>query len=649
MDITITTCLYDIRAKEATQNGEKTRSVQDYLELGKYMLQVRLPMVIYTDNEEVQREVEAERERKGLGDMTTVVWLPFEETSFYKDMEELAERMKTFSLHNWNREKDTPLYVTLNNNKFDFLRRTMDANPYGSEFFFWMDFGIQHCAKAPQEDWDAVSQEWPAFIRQEKERVHHLRIHTVLKSADCTYKDYFQMIYHHIAGSLFGGHEEPMREYISLFTNEWETILYHDDWWQLDEAVMTIVVEKYPEKFRLWYGDYDGLISNFTRTQRSWDLVFQTAQRHLDARKYRQSDMVLQTMDKTMRHKETDDPLFRKYLSMRLCSDYYRWGAAFSTALQDILMDRSKVHELADWLQHQIHNLRFYFNKLPQELRLEYYPNEIFEHISPPSRFLMRWSFYDKRNQYALERWKQIYHGEDKGQWLGLGDRCVSAMAIFENHMRTQSFPLDYVQATPSQMLSLFQNQFFQFYEARLMKDDYTNGYGVFFEHHVKHPHVENEATFERRVRRLYEHLETPSQRLVFLHTTESFLLKEFSKEEQQSYDRDLVHLCRYMRRNFPKMDFVLLSLYLDREISIPQEELPDNMVVFSMWTPYEFSKFRGKDLPQKISFGFRESIYEWLWCMRSIVTKNDWGEGQATFCSPLYRKTLREYLSPSS
>lgn len=646
-DITITTCLYDIRAKEGGDK-ETTRSLSNYIELGNHMLQVRLPMIIYTDSEEVREKVSLKRTEYGLGDKTTIVWLPFEETSFYKDMDMLQERMRTFELNNWNREKDTPLYVTLNNNKFDFLRRTMSSNPYGSSFFFWMDFGIQHCAQASDEDWDEVSEKWADFIRKETDLIHHLRIHTVQKPEDCSFKDYFRMIYHHIAGSFFGGHEKPLREYIELYTEEWENIIYFEEWWQLDEAVMTIVVEKHPERFRLYYGDYDGLITNFMRTTRSWHLVFQTAQRHLDARNYKQSEQVLATMDETMTTFSSDDPMFQKYLAMRICNDYYRWDGAFSTALQDILFSRRRVADLKGWLANQIHNLRFYTQRLPENMRLSYYPNEIFEHITPPARFLMRWSFFDQRNQHALEKWKGLYHEEGKGQWIGVGDRCVSAMAIFENHMRTHAFPLDYVQVSPSQLRSLFHDQFYQFYDARQMTDDYTNRYGIRFEHHEKRTHHENEPTFERRVRRFYQFLEEPPSRLVFLHTTESFLWKELSPDEQCKYDQDLVHICRYMSRNFPKLDFVFLSLYLDREISIPQDELPPNMVVIMMHTPFEFSKHRPQP-PQRITNGFRESIYEWLWCMKNMVSKNEWGEEQEVFKSPIYRKTLREHLFPSS
>lgn len=635
MDITVVTCLYDIRSREKTDDDGTTRSIKDYIGLGKHMLQVRLPMIIYTDNEEVREEVLRVRQEYGLRDMTIVEWLPFEDTYFYKYMDSIAEMMTVFELHNWNKEKDTPLYVTLNNNKFDFLQRTMDKNPFGSSFYFWMDYGIQHCAQAPDEEWKEVWEKWPDFIRQETEKVHHLRIHTVMKPDDCDYKEYFRMIYHHIAGSLFGGHEKPMRDYIQLYIQEWENILYVEKWWQLDEAVMTIVVEKNPERFRLWYGDYDGLITNFIHSKRSWFLVFQTAQRFLDARNYTQSELVLSTLDDVMSTRESDND-FLRYLGMRICNDYYRWDSAFSVPLHKILMNAHRVESLTKWLPHQINNLRYYYTKLPEDIRKTHF-HEIFEHIVPPMRFLVRWVFFDERNQAAIQKWRTLYRNEDGGQWLSIGDRCLSAIAIYENHMRRSSYPFDYVRVSPSQVMSLFRSQFKGFYEPT---DNYTNKYGIFFEHHVNHPHDENLSRFERRIRRFYDLLENPSQRIAFLHTTESFLTQPQTEEEQRAYDKEIVGICRYISRNFPKLDFYILSLYINRQCTIPNDQLPDNMVVFTMETPVEYTNYKGDELPSKVAFSFRESVYEWLWCARAVA-KNDFmlveGSDQANFCSPLY------------
>lgn len=312
-NLTLVTCLYDIRKKEES-SCLSIRSLHDYLSLSIPMLSVCLPMVIYTDDEMIVEHVYKTRLDRGLIEKTWIVRLPFEHTFFYKDLDMLKQRMKTFSIHNWNKEKDTPLYVLLNNNKFDFLERTLHDNPFNTDFFLWMDMGIQHCTHATEQEWLDVSQSWSWFISLDKQHIHQLRIHTVLKSPDMSWKDYFQVIYHHVAGGLFGGYKDRLVEYIQLFKQQWETILYQEEWWQLDEAVMTIITETYPEKFRFFYGDYDGLLSNFIHTKKSFPLVFQTAQRYLESENYLLARQVVDSIEMEFLPQE----YFQMYINMKL-------------------------------------------------------------------------------------------------------------------------------------------------------------------------------------------------------------------------------------------------------------------------------------------------------------------------------------------
>lgn len=294
--ITITTCLYDIRKREGSTSTSITH-IKDYLKWSRYTLSVRLPMVVYAEEETIVEHVYKLRKDLGLLEQTLIVRLPFEKTFFYKDLDMLMFRMKQFPLTNMNQEKDTPLYVLLNNNKFDFLFRTMNMNPFQTEYFLWMDMGIQHCAKATDAEWNEIHSSWFPFMSREKDKIHQLKIHNVSKPRHVCWKDYFQTIYHHVAGGLFGGHRDCIMEYRQLFLDQWHRMLYQEEWWQLDEAIMTILTETYPEKFRFFYGDYDGIITNFINTRKSFALVLQMAQWHLEARQYEMASHVLHSID----------------------------------------------------------------------------------------------------------------------------------------------------------------------------------------------------------------------------------------------------------------------------------------------------------------------------------------------------------------
>lgn len=578
MDITIVTALYDIRSKEPEDDGP--RKINDYIALGRSMLDIDLPMIIFTDDMTVYKETERYRTEKDLHEKTMIVQVPFEETFFYKDLDLLKQRMEEYTLFNRNPAKDTPLYVLVNNNKFDFLERAMAQNPFGSDFFFWMDYGIQHCAKASPADWASVANEWPAYIRQDRTHIHQLRIHPTKKDDAQTWKDYFHTIYHHIGGSCFGGYRDCVLEYSRLFKEQWDTMLHKEGWWQLDEAIMTIITETWPEKFRFWYGDYDGLITNFITSKRSWHLIFNLCQHHLDRRDYLQSEAVLTTLDPAMKDLPADDPSFLRYLILRITSDFYRFRGDFSPALSAILF-REENPVPPVFLEMQMSNLVHY-------------------HSKQAMLFLARWSFRD--NLPALGR----FHPAEDAIWIPMGNRCLSALALDHQGERETSFPLDYVEFEPRQALRLFRKQFLQFYTPN---DSYTNPYGIFFEHHQKNTHADNQVMFERRIQRLYQHLETPSRSIVFFHTTELFLMKKYSLEEQLAYDQELVALAEYLERNYPDVTFHFLVLLTNRKFHASH----DKIIPIRIMTPLAYTSTMSKNMPVDQLFSYREAIYDWL------------------------------------
>lgn len=588
MELTLVTCLYDIRKKEGGEMD--TRGLSEYLELGRHVMDIDLPIIVYTDSEEV-REVVTEQ-RKGREDKTMVVWLPIEDTFFYKDMDVLTTRMTEFPIANMNPKKDTPLYVTLNNDKFDFLERSIKENPFSSEYFMWIDFGIRHCAG--EGDYNALMRDWVPFLKRHEGLIHHLRIHTVVKSSSATWKDYFGFIYHHIAGSMFGGGTQALLEYIELYKEQWRVILYEEKWWQLDEAVMTILTETHPDRFRFWYGDYDGLLTNFIQTRRSWNLVFQTAQRYLDNRDYHRSENVLATMD----WMDQFTPECQVYLAKRICSDFYRWNGVFSLALRWWLLDQHRLDMIPpEWLNAHISNLRYY--RGPEIMK-----------------FWASWSLRDPSNEASLDAWKRI-EGKDL-MWIPIGDRCLSALTLDNTKLRSVSLPLDYVDCLPGQMLLMLRNQFEDFYT-----NEYTNKYGIFFEHFQDKTHDENRETFRRRLCRFYQFLEVPTKKIVFLHTTERFLLQPFSGEEKVAYDEDLVSLCGYIERNFPNLDFTIIHLSTNR----PFYGKHARIIPFVIWTPVEYTP--RKDISIHHIFLYRSAIYTWFEKLLSLRIVKDDGEGE--------------------
>lgn len=288
----IVTALYDIRG-DTTPSG--IRRIQDYLELGRdTLLRLEVPMTLFTGSEALAGRIRELSTNPRL----EVLVEPFEESEFYGDLALIEQRLREYPIENRNADKDTALYLILNHSKMHYLHRAMARHP-SDAYFLWLDLGVQHAAKASREEWDRVEKEWPAFLAEEAHhhKIHQLCVHTVMKHPWTPWKQFFTSIYHHIGGGCIGGHRDALGWYRTAFWGLWRKILHEECWVQLDEALFTILVEENPERFRLYYGDYDAMVTNFIESKRSWFLVFQTLERHLNGHRVSQVHEVLDTLD----------------------------------------------------------------------------------------------------------------------------------------------------------------------------------------------------------------------------------------------------------------------------------------------------------------------------------------------------------------
>jgi hypothetical protein len=249
---TIVSFFYNIRKKENIPLS-CNRQIDKYLELAsQFILTLPYPLIIFTDDDYVANFIETERLKYNFMHITMIYCYPLEETYFYSHIPKLYELQKKFHIINGDLNHETPLYIILNNNKFYFMEEAIRRNPFSSSHFIWMDFGINHVAKHTEK-----IHEW---IHSVPDKIKQLCINPYLEKDNP--KDFFQYIYHHTAGGLFSGSAENILLYSKLFKQKINEI-YANDWYQIDEAIMTMVQRENPDLFDLFYGDYQGIICNY--------------------------------------------------------------------------------------------------------------------------------------------------------------------------------------------------------------------------------------------------------------------------------------------------------------------------------------------------------------------------------------------------
>jgi hypothetical protein len=351
---TLVTMLYDIRCME-NKSIESNRKMDKYLDLSKqFLLQLPFPIIFFIDeNKHTYNTIYNTRKDLNLLQFTYIYIYDIKKTYFYQYLEKLEELQNIYHIRNGDLEHETPLYIILNNNKFDFIDTAIDLNPFNSSHFAWIDFGINHVSLNNEAIFH--------WIFNIPDKVKQLCINPYTE--DIPAKNYFEYIYHNTAGGLFSGSIQNMKKYSELFKKKTEEI-YCDNWYQIDEAVMAIVQKDNPLLFDLFYGDYQGIISNYLSPIHNIELIMQTAEKYLNyndtANAYKVACYCIPFFEKNIQHY-----CVYRFINLHLITDYYHNEGKLLDKIMDIIQNIRQVNyeRILDTLKNNLNNIIFYVNK----------------------------------------------------------------------------------------------------------------------------------------------------------------------------------------------------------------------------------------------------------------------------------------------
>lgn len=281
---TIVSMFYNIRSMDGDLSDYHRKKETFYSLAKKFILSLNMPLFLCMDADDIEliNMIRETRKEKGLENITYLYFEKFENTYFYKYIDRIKEMQSKYIIHNGNLRHETPRYITLNNNKFHFIEKAIEINPFCSNKFLWLDMGINHVAQKPFEILN-----WQYQI---PEKIKQICINPYLENI--LPKEIFHNIYHHTAGGLFSGSKEYLSMYIKLYKNKIEQIL-NEEWYQIDEAIMTIIQRENRDMFEFYYGDYDGIIANYNKADLSMNLIMTSIEKTIKFNKLNETLKIL--------------------------------------------------------------------------------------------------------------------------------------------------------------------------------------------------------------------------------------------------------------------------------------------------------------------------------------------------------------------
>jgi len=207
-------------------NFRANRDLNKYSEFGKLIFKSTTPKVIFLD--ETMYNLIKEEDY----DASNTHIIKFEKEDLF--LNEYTDLITNFDIHTTSKEKDTVQYMFTQCNKTDWVKRAIELNPFNTDMFVWIDFGIKHMNPCSNEE----------FIQKlnnlNDKSYSKVRISS-LWDLEIRYRhDIYRDVTWFFAGSMFGGHKDALlifhektKEKCLQVIHEQKTIMWEVNIWYL--------------------------------------------------------------------------------------------------------------------------------------------------------------------------------------------------------------------------------------------------------------------------------------------------------------------------------------------------------------------------------------------------------------------------------
>lgn len=167
------------------------RDTNKYYELGKLLLKVNVPKVIFVDIIMYNLIQEEDYDES----MTKLVIVDKSFIYLY----DYIDILTNFNLNTDNKAKDTIDYMFMMCSKTEWIHRAITMNPYKTDNFIWLDFGIRHVFKCSDN-------EFITKINNLKYKIYDkIRVGRIWDLNYISNRDIYKDITWYFAGGVFGG------------------------------------------------------------------------------------------------------------------------------------------------------------------------------------------------------------------------------------------------------------------------------------------------------------------------------------------------------------------------------------------------------------------------------------------------------------
>lgn len=219
------------------------RNIEEYIEYGKKIINIQINKIIFIEKKIYDEYFIDEN----VGNNTIFFYIDVDDIYLYQHYDKITD----FKVNTDNPTKDTIDYMLIMCNKTEFLRKAIEKNPYDSEQFIWVDFGIYHTINNDEAIINSITS-----LMDKK--YDNIRIGGgVYYENNITDENIYSDICWCFLGSIFGGNKDKIIEFADLMKEKCLSIIYEKKTIMWEINIWYLIYKENPDLFSIYLANHN--------------------------------------------------------------------------------------------------------------------------------------------------------------------------------------------------------------------------------------------------------------------------------------------------------------------------------------------------------------------------------------------------------
>jgi hypothetical protein len=221
------------------------RQIEEYIEYGKKLISINEMKIIFIEEEIYDIYLKPFIDDNILSN-TTFIFTKKDDIYLYKYYDQIVN----FNIKTDNSIKDTIDFMFIICNKTEWMREAVKKNPYKSEQFIWIDFGIYHVINN-----DTIMKE--SISELVKKRYDSIRIAGGYYNQEMNIEEVYNRIVWCFLGGIFGGSGDKLSLFADLMKDKCLSIMKERGSIMWEVNIWYLIYLENPELFSVYISDHN--------------------------------------------------------------------------------------------------------------------------------------------------------------------------------------------------------------------------------------------------------------------------------------------------------------------------------------------------------------------------------------------------------